>query len=381
MTDTTASASRSRLPALGYRAKLERDLERWQQAGLIDASTAAALRQDVTARRSALSLASVLAMLAAVLVAFGAMSFVAANWDAIPRAVRLVVIVAAVWGAYAGAHVLRRRGHAALAEAAIVLGIALFGAGIMLVAQMYHISGNPVDAVWTWAMGALAAGFLLHSPPALAVALGLFQLWSLWITDASESVHWGFPLYWAVVAAGFAQVRWRPGLHLAALSAAIWIVSLGYLLVKGGSAHALVALIGMALVALFAVAGPAIDRWRRISEAGLGYGALVAYAGLFALQFVDRPAVGRLAGLAVVTLVLILALVYAAWRRDLKVPLWLGYALFALEIVTIYFRTIGSLLGTSAFFLSAGLVLAGLAWLAVRLHRSSRSTEAEEVRP
>ena len=36
-------------------------------------------------------------------------------------------------------------------------GIAVFGASIMLIAQMYHMEGNPPDAVLTWALGALLA--------------------------------------------------------------------------------------------------------------------------------------------------------------------------------------------------------------------------------
>ena len=35
----------------------------------------------------------------------------------------------------------------------LLIGGAVFGASIMLIAQTYHISGNPADAVLLWAAG------------------------------------------------------------------------------------------------------------------------------------------------------------------------------------------------------------------------------------
>ena len=42
-------------------------------------------------------------------------------------------------------------------------GIAVYGASIMLIAQMYHMEGNPPDAVLMWALGALLAAVLVRS--------------------------------------------------------------------------------------------------------------------------------------------------------------------------------------------------------------------------
>ena len=49
---------------------------------------------------------------------------------------------------------------------------------------------------------------------------------------------------------------------------------------------------------------------------------------------------------------------------------WLGYCGFSAEILALYFKTIGSLLGSSLFFLVAGLIVIALAGLAWRLHRA-----------
>ena len=70
----------------------------------------------------------------------------------------------------------------------------------MLIAQMFHIEGHPPDAVLTWALGALAAGVILQSNPALALAMLLICLWSGWeTTDGGGEVHWAFLLGWGAV--------------------------------------------------------------------------------------------------------------------------------------------------------------------------------------
>jgi uncharacterized membrane protein len=48
--------------------------------------------------------------------------------------------------------------------------------------------------------------------------------------------------------------------------------------------------------------------------------------------------------------------------------LWLGYAGFSIEVLALYFKTIGTLLGSSLFFLSVGVIIVLLAAAAYRLH-------------
>src|SRR5688500_6869200 len=126
-----------------YRTKVERDLARWQSAGWVSEAGAAAIRAELAARKPALGAAGVLAILGAVLFGFAVISFVAANWDDMSKLARLVLLTAALWGCYAGAGWLFARGLAAFAHAAVLAGVAVFGASIMLVAQMYHMDGSP----------------------------------------------------------------------------------------------------------------------------------------------------------------------------------------------------------------------------------------------
>src|SRR6185295_5972397 len=151
-----------------YRHKVERDLARWQTAGWVNEAGASAIRADLQSRKSSFGVAPIFAILGAVLFGFAVMSFVASNWTAMSKLARLALLLATLWGCYGAAAVLFQRRLEAFAQAALLGGIAAFGASIMLIAQMYHMEGNPPDAVLMWAMGALLATALVRSPPALA---------------------------------------------------------------------------------------------------------------------------------------------------------------------------------------------------------------------
>jgi uncharacterized membrane protein len=350
---------------MGYRARLQRDLPRWQSNGWVSEEGARAIRHELEAGGRGIGLSSALAVLGAVLIGFAAMSFVAGHWQDMSKLARIALLLAGLGGAYGLAGGLSARGLDGFAEAAVLAGVGLFGASIMLIAQMYHIEGNPPDAVLTWAFGALLAGVLLKSNPALAAAMLLVGLWSGWETDLTGAVHWPFLAAWGIVALAFLWRGWLPGLHLSAAALSLWIISLGYLF--HDHAHGFVAALGLAIVALAIVGERVAPRLADAMPAVAGYGMAIAFAGLWALQFVGRPSPGGLAALALLTLALLIAAVWWGWRTQHRAALWLGYAGFSLEILSLYFKTIGSLLGTSLFFLVAGVVVSALAWLAYRL--------------
>ena len=359
-----------------YSHWVERDLARWQAAGWVTDPGAAAIKADLASRRSVLGAAGIFAILGAVLFGFAVMSFVAAHWDAMSKLTRLLLILGALWGCYAAAAYLFARKLDAFAHAAVLGGIAAYGAGIMLIAQMYHMEGNPPDAVLYWALGALLAAILMQSRPALGAAFVLIAVWSIWERVLSDSVHWGFLPVFIAAAATAAWLEWRPGLHLAALSLVIWIVPLGYL-VLGKHAHWLPALLGTTAAIGAAVGGRAIDWHIHASHALFAYGLATAFAALFIAQFMDKTSfllgtgprpTGLLLALAIVTLLGLLAAMYWALQVNNRGALWIAYAAFAIEIYTLYWETLGSLLDTSLFFLIAAVLVSALAWAAYLLH-------------
>ena len=360
-----------------YRHRVERDLARWQTAGWVNAAGASAIKSDLATRPARFGAATVFAVLGAVLFGFAAMSFVAAHWTGMSKLSRLALLLAALWACYGGAAYLFQRKLDAFAHAAVLGGIAVYGASIMLIAQMYHMEGNPPDAVLYWALGALLAAVLLQSNPALAATFVLIVVWSWWERMLSDGAYWAFLPVWGAATAAAVWMRWRPGLHLAAIALAIWLVPLGFFMLDR-HAHWVVALIGLGAAVAAVLAARQIDDATDGSHALFAYGAVVAFAALFTMQFLDdgvrhvpggKPSLQRLLLIAVLTLALLLAAMQWAVSSDNRGALWIAYGAFAIEIFALYWRTLGDLLNTSLFFLVAALIVSGLAWAAYRLHQ------------
>ena len=350
----------------GYRKSLIEDVTRWRAQGWIGADGERMILDDIAARRPGLNLASALAILASVLLGFAAISFVAAHWQDMPRLPRLGLLFALISGGYAAAGLFAARGQRMFSDAAILFAVAMFGASIMLISQMFHIDGHPPDGVLLWMLGAILAGIVLQSNPALALSMVLAALWAGMHTGETGHVYWPFLIAWAIITAGFVWQRWVPGAHIAGVALSGFIITLGYTL-DPGRQHGLVAALGLA----GAGAAIAVSKLRAdldaISVPALGYSIAVAFAGLFAMQFIERIGNSALILIAALTLALLLAAIgYGLTARN-RGAVWLGYIGFSIEILALYWKTVGSILDTSLFFLVAGVIVAALAFMAWRL--------------
>ncbi len=361
-----------------YTNRIQRDVDRWHDAGWIDARGRAGIVADIQTQKALVSLPAVLAILGATLIGFSAMTFVAANWQGMSKLARLLVLMAGLWIAYGGAAILFTRRLSAFGDAAVLAGAAVFGAAIMLVSQMYHIEGNPPDAVLLWAIGALASGVLFRSGPALGLSMLAIAVWSCWEMQLTTGVHWAFLAGWAVVAAAYLWLRWRPGLHLAAFTMAGWIIALGWKLPHGPH-HWLVASIGFAIAALSIIGTLRFaDKWDgrigAIAPTATSYGLALGFAGLLTAQFF-RMSFGSLLSGAVVTLALVVATIYWAMHTENRAALLIGYGAFSAEVLSLYFITFGSLLNSSLIFGIGGLLIIALASAAFRLMKHKPQIE------
>lgn len=350
----------------GYRKRLTADVQRWRAEGWIGADGERKILDDIASRGSGLNLASALAILASVLLGFAAISFVAAHWNEMPRTLRLGLLLSLIAGGYAAAFVFAARGQRMFSDAAILFSVAMFGASIMLISQMFHIDGHPPDGVLLWTLGAILAGVVLQSNPALAFSMVLAALWSGMHTGETGAVHWPFLIAWSVIAAAFVWQRWGPGTHIAGVALAGFVVTLGYLL-DPKHQHALVTALGLTAAGAALLAEKYRPDVAAVSAPALGYGIAVAFAGLFAMQFIERIDNTTLILVAAITLALLLAAIGYGLAAHHRGAVWLGYIGFSVEILALYWKTVGSILDTSLFFLIAGLIVAALAYLAWRL--------------
>lgn len=206
-----------------YRQRLEGDLARWQADGVITPATGAAIRGALPPIGAGINIAVVVGIVGGLLIAAAFLAFIAANWTGIARPLRFVILAAGMAGAYGLGAWFARTERVVLADLCASVGSIIFGAGIALVGQMYHLGGDFSAGMMLWAIGALAASALTGSRGALAVALIAACIWTCsLVADTRDIPHLPFVAFW-LLAAGLA-LAWnsRVAAHLVALAALPW---------------------------------------------------------------------------------------------------------------------------------------------------------------
>ncbi len=399
-----------------YRKRLEADLTRWVGEGLVTAESAGAIRRSL-ATEGGFRLPALLGLFGGLLIAASVSAFVAANWEAMPRLVKLAMILAGVVGALGMAARLERRGSATGADAAATCAVLIFGAGIALVGQMYHLPADwPAGALMV-ALGGLAVAALMGSNGALVVTFVALCAWSggRW-QESQGAIHLPFfliylPALWlawgrqnrlvhhlAVLALGFWLVMvpgdwfgraFDYGLLAYGLAISAAFVALGAMALDRGGLALLgcclpwgllgfVVMLDFELIRILDLHGSRAGRasWANYAAYAVALAAIAACAGLardrrFAwplalalifglvvpLVFWSGLAVGLPGKVVVASLVLAsaIALVIAGVSGGVR------------RLTLVLWQTIGTLLDQSLFFLVAGAVLLGLASGARRL--------------
>ncbi len=159
----------------------ESRLERWRQAGLIDAANAEAIRAWERAQPSRQRLrvpVLVAVALGGVLVAAGLLLFVSTHWEALGPAQRFALLLALVVGLHGGAAAVEER-FPPLAVSLHGVGTVTLGAGIFLAGQLFHLEAHWPLGLLLWAIGAGLGWALLRQWPQLALLALLGPAWLL----------------------------------------------------------------------------------------------------------------------------------------------------------------------------------------------------------
>ena len=167
----------------------------WLDEGLIDAGQAEALRarypvSDQDTPWSRIIVSSV----GAIVFGLGIILFFAYNWPDMHKVTKLALVFGAVLATHGTGFYLSASADAkrSLVESLHVMGTMLFGAGIWLVAQIYHIDEHYPNAFFVWGIGALALAWAMPSVAQGLMAVLLVFLWgSFEVFDFSSPTHWG----------------------------------------------------------------------------------------------------------------------------------------------------------------------------------------------
>jgi len=257
------------------------------------------------------------------------------------------------------------------------------------------------------------------------MAFLLAILWSSLMPPVEAHSHWGFFLPWAVALALTLRLSWLSGFHLAILTAFVWaVLNAEPLSAWLGCGRGEIAVLYILVALLLWLGSLRVSaRSTRFGSAMEAYGVVVAFTLLWVLQ--ASPAQSETSTgwiiLVVIGLVLVGLLALAEMRaarltlRDvagidafalsaalystlaasspgtvswiyaalfIALSIWLvaygsnrrsrfalnaGFVAFAGEVLYLYFETLGTLLGTAAFFALGGVILIAGAYVLTKV--------------
>ena len=134
---------------------------------------------------------NILMSLATLFVGLAFIVLVSANWEEIPRAVRMIGLIALTGAAnWMGIRAYsRERNDAGIRW--FFLGSILYGTSIMLIAQIYHLGEHFPDGIYWWVVGVLPLALLTKSVVLMLFAQLLGIIW--FFTEADfEVMPWSF---------------------------------------------------------------------------------------------------------------------------------------------------------------------------------------------
>lgn len=159
------------------------EIEVWRNAGIVSKDQAGLILglyespAETTRRKHSLAVFALMAV-AALLVGLAVLLLVGYNWEAMPKAVKLVLIFGTILGTYGLGFWLRYvRGERRGSEIAFFLACFFYGCGIWLVAQVFHIQGHYPDGLWYWALGVVPFALCLDTLLVHALLVGLLATW------------------------------------------------------------------------------------------------------------------------------------------------------------------------------------------------------------
>lgn len=376
------------------RSIVERESRRWVDEGLIDADQRAAILDRYPESDGRGRQAAIISVLGAILVGVGAILFVAANWQEMPRLLRVGILLTSMLGAQGGAWYLReatgkspRVGHALY-----LLGSMLFGATLFLGAQLYNVNANAPWLLLLWLAGVAPMAWGMGSRPILTLSIGIAGLWlgfqaETWIRYAHEVYEpaaaivpffalgillWGAGRLHRVWDRLSELARFDPilrGFGTLAVFAGLYVFSFDLPDTTPGEPGYVGEL--LALTGLFLAAGLAALAWWASQEedARVAWSEAGTLAGLSVLMGITALAPSLVVGPVLFNLVLFAAViglvVLGVQRRD-ELMINLGLLFFVVAVVTRYFDFFFDLLDRSIFFIVGGLLLLGGGWLLER---------------
>ena len=217
-----------------FRRRLRHEATQWRSEALISPDLFQELSErydfdtlDTNARDR---FVAVLVIVGGVLLGIGVITFVAANWQAIPRSAKVGLLLSLLIGVNAVGFYLWRSPHHAsnhhrsnhrpqwrnrLGHGLLICGTLILGANLALMGQLFHQSGTAFGLCLIWGFGvlAMAYGLQLTSLASIACVLVSIGYWIEWvsygISDLSSPLRLVFDIMPLVIGGAFLPLAYR----------------------------------------------------------------------------------------------------------------------------------------------------------------------------
>lgn len=167
-----------------FRSELARELPIWVRRGVVEPQQARKLELMYELRElegeSAELFSRTIMAFGGLLLGGGVMAFVAANWEELPKFLKVIMLFAALLGFHgAGFWLWQKRDQERLGRSLIFAGCLVFGANIGLLAQIFNIQGDTYRGFGAWAVGTLVMAWAIRGASSALLALVLSVTWYL----------------------------------------------------------------------------------------------------------------------------------------------------------------------------------------------------------
>ncbi len=164
---------------MSYNQQLQREIKLWRDEGIISAETETTLLHRYPVVKK--SMTQTLALLGSLLFGIGVILFFSANWEVMPRTLKVAVVVLSFTLSYGAGYYLRyyKATFPKVGFALICLGSLLYGAAIWLIAQIFHLPAETEMGFFLWYLGVIPVAYLFNSSINLTLALVNLVVWFL----------------------------------------------------------------------------------------------------------------------------------------------------------------------------------------------------------
>ena len=165
-------------------------LQHWQKKGLLTEKKALELQKALTKsdRMDSHGMPKAMAIFATVgsiLVGLGILLFIGSNWGEMSPLQRILTLITGYAVVVMGAYVTEKRNLPVVSESLWLLTDVIFGANIILLAQIFHYSLTYWQGPLLWGVGALAMGIARKHKAHMYLAVPLFILALGWVDSGS----------------------------------------------------------------------------------------------------------------------------------------------------------------------------------------------------